>query len=238
VSERETVVVLGGTSGIGLATARRIAGAGARVVVAGRDPAKLEAALASLSGDAVGEALDAGDRAALDAFFARIARVDHLVLALSGGEGGGPFRDLDLAALRRGFEAKFWPQVSAAQAALPVLRRDGSITFLGSISARMANPGTAGLAAINGALEAMLGALARELAPIRVNAVAPGVIDTAWWDRLPTEAKQRMFAEQARVLPVGRVGRADEVAHAVQFLAGNGFVTGTVLECDGGLHLV
>lgn len=238
MSARETVVVLGGTSGIGLATAQRMAGAGARVVVAGRDPEKLAAALALLGGDAAGEPLDATDRGALGAFFARAGRIDHLVLAFSGGEGGGAFRDLDLAALRRGFEAKFWPQVSAAQAALPALRRDGSITFLSSISARTANPGTAGLAAINGALEAMLGALARELAPIRVNAVAPGVVDTAWWDRLPAEAKQRVFAEQARVLPVGRVGRADEVAQAVQFLAGNGFVTGTVLECDGGLHLL
>jgi NAD(P)-dependent dehydrogenase (short-subunit alcohol dehydrogenase family) len=238
VSARETVVVLGGTSGIGLATAQRMAGAGARVVVAGRDPEKLATALALLGGDAAGEPLDATDRGALDAFFARAGRIDHLVLAFSGGEGGGAFRDLDLAALRRGFEAKFWPQVSAAQAALPALRRDGSITFLSSISARTANPGTAGLAAINGALEAMLGALARELAPIRVNAVAPGVVDTAWWDRLPAEAKQRVFAEQARVLPVGRVGRPEEVAQAVQFLAGNGFVTGTVLECDGGLHLL
>jgi NAD(P)-dependent dehydrogenase (short-subunit alcohol dehydrogenase family) len=118
------------------------------------------------------------------------------------------------------------------------MRRDGSITFLTSISARMAHPGTAGLAAINGALEAMLGALARELAPTRINAVAPGVVDTAWWDRLPAAAKQRVFDEQARMLPVGRVGRADDVAQAVQFLAGNGFVTGTVLECDGGLHLL
>lgn len=238
MTARETAVVLGGTSGIGLATARRMAGAGARVVVAGREPAKLAAALAELGGDAAGEPLDATDRAALDAFFARLGRVDHLVLAFSGGEGGGPFRDLDLAALRRGFEAKFWPQVSAAQAALPTMRHDGSITFLTSISARMANPGTAGLAAINGALEAMLGALARELAPLRVNAVAPGVVDTAWWDRLPVDAKQRAFAEHARTLPVGRVGRADEVAQAVQFLAGNGFVTGTVLECDGGFHLL
>lgn len=234
----ECVVVLGGSSGIGLSTAQRMAAAGMRVVISGRDRAKLAAAVESIGADVRGEAFDATDRGSLDAFFAETGAFDHLVLAFSGGEGGGVFRDLDLAALRRGFEAKFWPQVEAAQAALPALRSGGSITFLTSISARIANPGTAGLAAINGALEAMIGALARELAPTRVNAVAPGVVDTAWWDRLPAEAKQHVFAEQARILPVGRVGRPDEIAHAVQFLIGNGFMTGAVIECDGGLRLL
>ena len=95
----------------------------------------------------------------------------------------------------------------------------------------------AGLGAINGALESMLGTLARELAPLRVNAVSPGVIDTAWWDKLPEAARTELFEQQARTLPVGRVGRPDDVAHAIRFLMENTFMTGSVIECDGGLRL-
>ncbi|MGF6574799.1 NAD(P)-dependent dehydrogenase, short-chain alcohol dehydrogenase family [Paraburkholderia fungorum] len=238
--QSQKVVVMGGSSGLGLATVARLSAAGADVVAVGRDRDKLDKALAGLegTGNVVGEALDCTDRAALDRFFGRVGRVDHLVLTLSGGEGAGLFRELDLAALRRGFEAKVWPQLEAAQAALPALRRDGSLTFVTAISARIANPGTAGLGAINGALESMIGTLARELAPMRVNAVSPGVIDTAWWDRFPASVKTDLFRQQAETLPVGRVGHADDIAHALQFLMENTFMTGAVVECDGGLRLL
>jgi NAD(P)-dependent dehydrogenase (short-subunit alcohol dehydrogenase family) len=83
-----------------------------------------------------------------------------------------------------------------------------------------------------------VGVLARELQPIRVNAVAPGVIDTPWWDRTPAQAKAELFRQQAETLPAGRVGQADDVADAVCFLAGNAFVTGSVVTCDGGMHLL
>ena len=234
----QTLVVLGGTSGVGLEVARAAVARGARVVIAGRDRARADAACASLEGEVVAHALDAGDRAALDAFFGEVGPVDHLVLTLSGGEGAGEFASLDLRALRRGFEAKFWPQLETVQAALPALAPAASVTFVTAVSARIARPGTTGLAAINGALEAMVGGLARELAPRRVNAVSPGVIDTAWWSRVPATARKAVFEEQARSLPVGRVGRPEDVAQSVLFMATNGFTTGSIVECDGGLHLL
>ncbi len=170
-------------------------------------------------------------------FFQRVSSFDHLVLTLSGGEGGGAFRTLDMETLRRGFEAKFWAQILAAQASLDTLRHDGSITFITSISARTARPGTVGLAAINGALEAMIKPLAVELKPLRVNAVAPGVIATPWWDRYSKEQREAAFAQAAAENHVGRVGQPEDVAQAIVFLINNSFMTGSIIECDGGLRL-
>jgi NAD(P)-dependent dehydrogenase (short-subunit alcohol dehydrogenase family) len=233
----ETVVVIGGSSGIGLATVKRLAATGARVFATGRDAAKLHASIAGLGPRVVAEVFDARERGSLDGFFAKVGPFDHLVLALSGGHGGGEFAQLDLKFLRTGFEEKFWPQLEAAQAGLPYLRQPGSMTFITAISATMTSPGVAGLGAINGALESMVGSLARELKRIRVNAVSPGVTDTPWWDRFPAEAKAAVFAQQADN-PVGRVGQPQEVAHAVQFLMENALMTGAVIPCDGGLRLL
>jgi len=227
------VVVVGGTSGIGLATAKRLATDGAMVSILGRSPARLEAALREIGGSVQGHATDAGDRAALDALFDRLAPVDHLVVAASGGAGAGPFGMVKTEGLREGFEAKFWVHWNAAQSVLPHLAQDGTITLITAASSRLANPGTAGLAAINGALERIVPTLARELAPRRINAVSPGVIDTAWWADKPAQ----MFETQFRKAPLARPGTAAEVADAVAFLIGNQFVTGIVLDVDGGLHL-
>ena len=232
-SNNPHIVIIGGTSGIGLASARLLSERGNVVTIVGRDPAKLESAVREAGGQAKGEAADAGDRLAPNDLFARIAPINHVVLAASGGAGAGPFETVDPDQLRRGFEAKFWVYWNAAQSALPHLASDGSITFVTAASSRLANPGTAGLAAINGALERMVPTLARELAPRRVNAVSPGVIETPWWADKP----HAMFEAETRKAPLARAGQPEEVADAIAFLIGNRFVTGVILDVDGGLHL-
>ncbi|WBO64677.1 SDR family oxidoreductase [Streptomyces camelliae] len=233
----QRVVVMGGSSGIGEAAAAAFAADGAEVIVTGRGQDRLDAAADRIGGKVSACRLDATDRAALDTFFADSGPVDHLVLALSGSKGGGPFAELDLTELAAGFDGKFWPHVQALQAALPALRRDGSVTLVTAASARAALPGTAGLAAINGALESLVPPLAVELAPLRINAVSPGVVDTPWWDAVPAEQRQSLFDGFAAITPVGRVGRPEDIARAVHLLATNGFLTGVVLEATGGATL-
>jgi NAD(P)-dependent dehydrogenase (short-subunit alcohol dehydrogenase family) len=233
----EHALIIGGTSGIGLAAARRLAGEGLKVTIAGRDRDRLAAAAGALAGKVDARPLDAADAAQVRDFFKTVGAFDHLVLALGSGRGFGPFATLDLGEVRRGFEEKVWPHLSCAQAALPTIRKDGSITFISAVSAQMAAAGTAGLAAANGALAIVTPILATELRPLRVNAVTPGVIDTPWWDFLNPEQRAAAFAEYGGKSPVGRVGAPDDVAKAISFLISDSFVTGHVLTCDGGLRL-
>jgi NAD(P)-dependent dehydrogenase (short-subunit alcohol dehydrogenase family) len=233
--ENRKIVIAGGTSGIGLALAKILSADKADLTVIGRDPAKLKSLKDTLPKvKAVG--LNAGDRPALDAFFAEQKEVDHLVLALSGANGGGPFSTLDLNDLRNGFENKFWPHLNTIQAALPYMRPGGSITLITAISATAKLPGTSGLAAINGALELMVPVLAKELKPLRINAVSPGVIDTPWWNFLPEEAKNNVFADFSSKISAGRVGRPEEVADTIRFIITTEYINGIVIGCHGGLE--
>jgi NAD(P)-dependent dehydrogenase (short-subunit alcohol dehydrogenase family) len=180
------------------------------------------------------QVVDSADRSALDVFFKQTGPIDHLVISVSGSKGMGNFTELSLHDLRAGFEGKFWPQLNTLQAALPYINNGGSVTLITAISSVAQKPGTAGLAAINGALELMVPILAQELKPIRINAVSPGVVDTPWWNFAPEEAKQQAWQQLTGNIPAGRVARAEEIADAVVFTLRNSYLTGTVIHCDGG----
>ncbi|MGO7613006.1 SDR family oxidoreductase [Rhizobium ruizarguesonis] len=231
------VVVIGGSSGIGLATAKLLLKQGYTVTIAGRDGEKLAAATASLEGELRSVVLDATVLSSLGEAFAGIGAFGHLVLAMGSGHGAGPFATLDMTDLLAGFQTKLIPHAAAAQAALPLLQPGGSITFVSAVSAQAAMPGTAGLAAVNASIEAMVPVLAAELKPLRVNGVSPSVVDTPWWNFLPPEQRGSTFADFAGRTPVGRVGRPEDIAQAIAFLIGNGFMSGHVITCDGGIRL-
>jgi NAD(P)-dependent dehydrogenase (short-subunit alcohol dehydrogenase family) len=236
--EGQHVYVMGGSYGIGEAAARAFAAAGAQVVITGRSKERLDAAAARIGFPVATRPLDAADPDAVAGFFGDGETIDQLVLALSPGAVAlGPLATLNEDELRTAFDGKFFAHVRIVQAAVPHLSQHGSVTFISAASARSAAPGTAGLAAANGAIEAMVPPLAAELAPIRVNAVSPGVVDTAWWAGLPEDQRATVFEGFAAGTPVGRIGRPEDVAGAILYLAGNGFVTGTVLDVSGGLTL-
>ncbi|MBO9202210.1 MULTISPECIES: SDR family oxidoreductase [Niastella] len=232
VFENKKVIVIGGSSGIGLATAQTLANSNARVTITGRDAEKLKAI--QQTSNIQTQVVDSSDRTALDAFFKQTGSFDHLVITVSGSKGMGNFAELSLADLRAGFEGKFWPQLNTLQAALPYLNNSGSVTLITAISSVAQKPGTSGLAAINGALELMVPVLAQELKPLRINAVSPGVVDTPWWNFAPEAAKQQAFQQLTGNIPAGRVARAEEIADAIVFTLGNSYMTGTVIHCDGG----
>ena len=232
----QRIFIVGGSSGIGLATARRLVAADHEVVVGGRNGERLERAADAISGAATVQ-IDASDAGSIAAAFAEVGAIDHLVLALGSSKGAGTLADLDLEQVRLGFEEKVFPHIACAQAALGTLAERGGITFVSAVTGQAAMPGTAGIGAANAAVAALVPILAAELAPRRVNAVSPGVIDTPWWDFLDDDARRDAFEDYAKQTPVGRVGTADDVARAISFLVEDGYVTGHVLICDGGMRL-
>jgi NAD(P)-dependent dehydrogenase (short-subunit alcohol dehydrogenase family) len=234
ILKNSKVVIVGGSSGIGEASARLFLEAGANVIIAGRSREKMDAAVKRL-GKAQGIIADGTSPESVKKLFEATGQFDHLVLALSGGKGAGPISKIPLDDIRSGFEAKFFAQLTALQAALPFLKN--SVVFISAASAAAAIPGTSGLAAINGAIESVVRPLSVELAPIRVNAVRPGVIDTPWWNGVPPEFKTAVFAQTSQALPVKRVGKPEDVAKAVVMAADNSFVTGTVIDVSGGATL-
>ena len=231
------VAIIGGSAGIGLATARLLAARGARVTVGGRDPGRLEQAQESLPANGRALEVDATDAQSLRGFFEQAGPIDDLVITVTRRGGAGPASGLADHDLLGAFDGKTVAHLRALSLALPSLAADGSITLVTAGSAQSALPGTAGLAAVNGALEAAVAPLARELGPRRVNAVSPGVIETGWWDEVPEDERRATFAALAERAPVQRNGTADDVAQAIAALVENGFVTGVVLPCDGGLRL-
>jgi NAD(P)-dependent dehydrogenase (short-subunit alcohol dehydrogenase family) len=231
-------VVVGGSSGIGLGAAAALAHSGAKVAITGRSADKAQAAAASIGSTVVSHAVDAKDLGAMQDLFGRIGPFDHLVVALGGGSAIGNFAETGEAAIRAGFENKFWPYLTAVRCAAGRIRSPGSITLITGAAARRAIKGMSGLAAVNGALHAMIGPLALEFAPVRVNAVSPGLVATPYWDRLPEDARKAMYERSAATVPVGRVGTPGDIAEAVLFLTTSTFTTGAIIDCDGGARLV
>jgi NAD(P)-dependent dehydrogenase (short-subunit alcohol dehydrogenase family) len=226
-----TVVVVGGTSGIGLEVARAASLSGAHVTAVGRTEDRARTAAAELGARATVRTLSMGDEAAVQSFFAAMTAVDHLVIT-AGALAFGKIVDTDMAAVRSVFDDRFWGAYHVVRYAVPLMPASGSITLFSGNLAVKPQPGASVVSAAVAAIEAFGRALALELKPIRVNTVRSGAVDTPLLRRRPDY--DDFAARLSSSLPVGRIGAPQELAHAVLFLMTNPYTTGTVLQVDGG----
>ena len=225
----KSVVVVGGSSGIGLATAELAKAEGASVTIASRSAERLDAAAKRVG--ARGIAADVTSDASVEALFKSCGRVDHVVVTAAQLRSG-PFRSLSLEDARATMESKFWGAWRVARAA--DIAPGGSLTFVSGFLSIRPRIGGAIVSAANGALESLTKSLALELAPVRVNAVSPGIVDTPIRAAMPEEARRKMLEQTAGALPVRRVGSGEDIARQILAFMTIGFATGSIVFLDGG----
>jgi len=223
------VVVVGGSSGIGLSTAEMAKREGADVIVASRNVARLDAVADKLNAIAIPADVTSDDSVAKP--FTRCGPVDHVVVTAAQLRTG-PFKTVSMEEVRSTMEGKFWGAWRVAKSA--EIRPGGSLTLVSGYLSIRPRPNSAIISVANGALESLARALALELAPVRVNAVSPGIIDTAIRAAMPEAARLEMLAQTAARLPVGRVGVGEDIARQILAFMTIGFMTGSIVYLDGG----
>jgi NAD(P)-dependent dehydrogenase (short-subunit alcohol dehydrogenase family) len=232
------IVVLGGSSGIGLATAQAAVREGASVVIASSRKARVDEALATLPAGTEGHVLDLADSAATQALFARLGQFDHLVFTAGETLQLGSLATTDIDAARRFFTLRYWGAYCAAKYGSSSIRTGGSIVFTSGIAGQRPQAGWSLGASICAAMEGLTRALAVELAPIRVNIVSPGIVQTPLWANMAETDRAALYQRISDRLPVGHVGDAAEIAQAYLYLMRQTYSTGQVLVVDGGAVLV
>jgi NAD(P)-dependent dehydrogenase (short-subunit alcohol dehydrogenase family) len=231
----KTVVVVGRGSGIARAITLLAQSEGARVIVAGRDQAKLAGAYSDSGVTA--EVVDITDDDSIAALADRVGAVDHVVSTASA-RARGKLADLERHNLRQSFDTKVIGPTMLAKYFAPQIKPGGSLVLFAGVHAFKLNVGYLGVGITNGAVDFLARWLAVELAPIRVNAISPGVIDTGAWDSLGEDGKRDYFKHIAATNPARRIGIPDDIASAVLFAMTNTFLTGMTLKVDGGEPLI
>ena len=239
--EGQRVVVIGGSSGIGFAVAERAIREGAQVVVGSSSAARVEDAVKRLGSAASGSAVDVREEASVAAFFEQSGPFDHLVFTAGDWDplrGGGPIPELDLRRAGAVFTVRFWGALAAIKHAQGRISSSGSITLTNGVVAHRPRKGAALSTAMAGAIEHLTRALAVDLAPVRVNAVCPGLVLTDAWNSIPEDQRAEEIRRRTARLPLPRAGEPDEVAEAYLHLLRATYSTGQVLIVDGGMTLV
>jgi NAD(P)-dependent dehydrogenase (short-subunit alcohol dehydrogenase family) len=236
--QKSRVVVAGGTSGIGFAVAEAVAQVGAEVIIASSNSERVAAALHRLPSGACGEVLDFTDEAQVSAFFTRVGAFDHLVYTAGETLLLKNLADVSIDEAQRAFEVRYWGALKAVKYGASRIRTGGSITLTSGVASSRPLPAWTIPSSILGAIESLTRTLAVELAPLRVNAVAPGVLRTALWGNMSEADRNGLFDHIAEKMPVRRVGEANDVAQTCLYLMQQGFSTGQVIVVDGGHVLV
>lgn len=234
-----TSIVVGGGSGIGQASASAITDAGGKVILMGRDREKLERVASELGPASEVQPLDMTDQTRVDAVFGKLQEnsIDHLIITASSAVHG-PFADIETQKVEAMFDSKFFGPYRVAKAALKALKPGGSITFYAGVLSRRPGLNCSGLGAVNSAVEGLTRALALELGPnLRVNCISPGMVRSSAYSGLPPDKRSEMYRSTGESLPIGRVGETQEIATATLFALTCGYLTGQVIDVDGG-HMV
>jgi NAD(P)-dependent dehydrogenase (short-subunit alcohol dehydrogenase family) len=228
------IVIVGGSSGIGLAAAQRLNRRGAQVTIAGRDVTRLEAARGSIGTNVNLAQVEVTNEKNVEAFFEKLGPLDHLVTTAGGKATDGPIAQVTTEAARALFDVKYWGQYFCVKHSQQTIRPGGSITLFSAWLARKPTAGFPTYAAIDGAIESLARVAMLERAPLRVNVVSPGVIDTPLFDNLDEATRTATFESVAGRLPLQRVGNPDDVARAVEYVITNPYSNGAVVDVDGG----
>ena len=234
--EGQRVVIIGGSSGIGLATAKGAVALGAEVIIAARTSKKLERARQEIGHSVETSVLDMSQEDQVQAFFEQVGPFDHLTTP-GGVTSGGSILSIETAVAQQSFANKFWGQYFAAKYGAPYIRPGGSIVLISGQLSQRPSAGAVIIGTVNSAVEGLGRALAVELAPIRVNICSPGLIDTPRHEAQGRQKAVEFFASYAQKLPVGRVGQPEDVAETILYLMNNKFTTGSTLFVDGGFTL-
>ncbi|MBD2102893.1 SDR family oxidoreductase [Leptolyngbya sp. FACHB-261] len=228
----QKVVIVGGTSGIGLAVAKAASAEGASIVVASRNQERLTQASSMIENRVETYQVDVTDEKSIQLLFDQVGEFNHLVTTPGNPVAFDLFLNADLSVVNHQFAVKFWGQYLCAKYGARNIKADGSITFM-SGGGRW-NKGNSTLASINGAIDALSQILAVELAPIRVNVVRPGLVKTDLWSNFSEEERLQMYETASDNLLVGRVGTPEDIAESYLYLLKNTFTTGTAVIVDGG----
>jgi NAD(P)-dependent dehydrogenase (short-subunit alcohol dehydrogenase family) len=233
--QNQTILVVGGSSGIGLAAAHLALTEGAHIVIASRSPEKAR----GLLGDQIETAsLDMSEEAQVKAFFENYNGTFQHILVSSAMPGSVVLLEENTAQARKTFDTKYWGSYHVAKYGIPKLAERGSLTFVTGVVPFKVMAGTTTMAAINSAQIGLARTLALEVAPRRVNVVSPGITDTSAWEKLPAEEREAFLTGLAKQLPVGKVGEPIDLAESVLFLMKNSYITGIVLHVEGGHQLI
>ena len=234
--EGKKAIVLGGTSGIGLATTQQLDKAGVSVVAGSRNPAHIETAEATTSAHVSYREIDVLNREGLADLFAEEAPYDFLINCATGGaRASGPFLQMDLDGFQGSFR-KLWGYTNSVRLGTEYLPDDGAIVLVSGYPARKSNPGSSAISTVGNAVEGFVRAIAPEIAPRRINVVCPGVIDTPMFAQTG-ESRQQFLAQATQRMLIPRAGTADEVASAILFCLENGYMTGGTIDVEGGALL-
>jgi NAD(P)-dependent dehydrogenase (short-subunit alcohol dehydrogenase family) len=227
------VVVVGGSSGIGFSTAELAKREGAEIIIASRNADRLNAAAEKLGAKAI--VADVTSDKSIEDLFRACGSVDHVVVTAAQLRSG-PFKTVAMEDVRATMEGKFWGAWRVARSA--EIRPGGSLTLISGYLSIRPRANSAIVGAANGAIESLARSLALELAPVRVNAVSPGIIDTPIRAAMPEAARLDMLAKTAAALPVGRVGLGEDIARQILAFMTIGFATGSIVYIDGGALIV